>query len=397
MPSIALAGQILIHHALDLARDGTSFLDELFQADAGFANFEGVIQTPGAWATKTKTVHAADAGVLACIRAMGFTGVAHANNHAFDLGPPGLVATRQAAKAAELALAGSGENLAQAIAPVSIGKGMSLISVDLGPQGDITYAGEGRPGIAPLRMRRAVGLGPAEYRTMQAILDGLGDAERLKARRRVGYSPGPEQGEGLDAFGTRFIPAEGIQAIWQVDEADFARLEQVMAAEKARGAILALALHNHNWDADWTKTPAWLDGLCDRLVEAGADLVLGTGAPVLQPMRIHRGRLVLPGLGNFVFHTGRPATYDREGVDVWRSIAARAVLAPDGRLDRLEVLPIAVARPDEGDGRTPPRPLAPHDADAILARFTTRLSPAEAAYITRLCPPHPVPPSAPRG
>lgn len=384
MPSIALAGQILIHHALDLAPGGSPFLGGLLEADAAFANFEGVVQAPGTWATKTKTVHAADAGVMGCIRAMGFTGVAHANNHAFDLGPPGLAATRQAAKAAELALAGSGENLTRAITPVALGKGISLISVDLGPQGDIVYAGENRPGIAPLRMRRTVGLGPAEYRTIQAILDGLGDADRLTARRRVGYSPGPEQGEGLDAFGTRFIPAEGTSAIWQVDEADFARLEQVIAAKKARGGIVTLAMHNHNWDADWTTTPAWLDGLCDRLIEAGADLILGTGAPVMQPMRIHRDRLVLPGLGNFVFHTGRPATYDREGVDVWRSVAARAVLAPDGRLEELQVLPIAVARPDEGDGSTPPRRLGHNDAQAILARFTARLSPVEAACITRL-------------
>jgi len=384
MPSIALAGQILIHHALDLTQGGSPFLGGLLSTDAAFANFEGVVQAPGAWPTKTKTVHAADAAVLASIRAMGFTALAHANNHAFDLGPPGLAATRGAAEAAGLALAGNGENLTRAIAPVRAGEGISLISVDLGPQGDIVYAGADRPGIAPLRLRRTVGLGPAEYRTMQAILDGLGDADRLKARRRVGYSPDPELGEGLDAFGTRFIPTKAVQAAWQVDEADFARLEQVIAAEKARGAILALALHNHNWDADWTGTPGWLDGLCDRLVEAGADLILGTGAPVLQPMRIHRDRLVLPGLGNFVFHTGRPATYDREGVDVWRSIAARAILAPDGRLDSLQVMPIAVARPDEGNGGTPPRPLARHDADAILKRFTARLSPTEAGRITRL-------------
>lgn len=383
MPSIALAGQVLIHHALDLPRDGQSFLGGLMQADAGFANFEGVIQVPGAWPTKTKTVHAADPAALESIRAMGFSGIAHANNHAFDLGPPGLAATRAAADAAGLALAGSGDTLSEALAPAPLGAGIRLISVDLGPQGDIVYAGEDRPGIAPLRMRRMVGLGPDEYRTMQAILNRLGDADRLKARRRVGYSPGEDDGEGLDAFGTRFVPAEGTRAVWLVDETDFARLEQVIAAEKARGAIIALALHNHNWDADWTVTPVWFDTLCERLVGAGADLILGTGAPVMQPARIIQDRLVLPGLGNFVFHTGRPATYDREGVDVWRSVVARATLSADGRLERLEALPIAVTRPDEGDGRQPPRPLARDDADAIFARLICSLGPEEKARVIR--------------
>jgi poly-gamma-glutamate capsule biosynthesis protein CapA/YwtB (metallophosphatase superfamily) len=37
-----------------------------------------------------------------------FHAVTHANNHAFDLGPPGIASTRAAVEAAGLKLAGSG-------------------------------------------------------------------------------------------------------------------------------------------------------------------------------------------------------------------------------------------------------------------------------------------------
>jgi len=140
---------------------------------------------------------------------------------------------------------------------------------------------------------------------------------------------------------------------------------------------VAVAIHGHHWDANWKTTPDWLIDLCRSLIDRGADLVLGTGAPVMQPIAFHRGRAIIAGLGNFVFHTGRPATYDEKGVDVWRSAAIRLTLADDGACEKLELLPVSVGRPVDHGLPLGPVPLRGPDADDIRERALSGLSAAD--------------------
>ena len=53
---------------------------------------------------------------------------------------------------------------------------------------------------------------------------------------------------------------------------------------------------------EWSRAPtARLRALCLRLLEAGADLVIGSHPHVLQPLEVVEGRLVAWSLGNFLF------------------------------------------------------------------------------------------------
>lgn len=384
--TIAVTGQILIHRPLLLEGEGAEDVVSFLKSEATIANFEGVVEAEGAWATKAKTVHAVNAAAVRSIAELGFHAVAHANNHAFDLGPPGIVASHAAMQKQGIAICGSGPDLRQALLPAVVRTGSStitLFSVDLGPQGDIVYAAPDRAGIAPLRMRRVIQLPPREYETLVAIRRALGDDQRLAARQAVGYSAS-QAGEGFEAFGTAFIPGDTIASQWTPDSMDLERITLEMGCAKAAGELVVLAVHNHNWDADWTATPTWFDQLTDRLVEAGADAIVGTGAPVMQPMRFHRGRPILSGLGNFVFHTGRPQTYDEKGVDVWRSVALRLVLETDGRCLGIEAMPVSVGRPSADETAPAPRPLDAMDANVIFERFVSRLDAGEKAQVRRV-------------
>jgi poly-gamma-glutamate synthesis protein (capsule biosynthesis protein) len=97
----------------------------------------------------------------------------------------------------------------------------------------------------------------------------------------------------------------------------------------------------------------------------------------MQPITFHRGRAIIAGLGNFVFHTRRPATYDEKGVDVWRSAAIRLTLADDGTCERLELLPISVGRPVDQGLPPGPVPLQGSDADEIRERALAGLPAAD--------------------
>lgn len=368
--TIALTGQILIHDALDLANPALAPLVEFLRADVTFANLEATVATTGSWPTKTKTLHLAQTDALASIKALGFNALAHANNHAFDLGPPGIEATHNAALHHGIAITGSGKNIAQALTPAIIPVGereVALFSVDLGPQPDIVYASADRAGIAGLRMRRTVGVPRPEFETLRHIIKELGDDRRETARAAVGYRPSSV--EGLEVFGTHVVMADTISADWRVDESDFAALLTSVDQQKSKGNLIGIALHNHHWDANWKAPPEWVVALGRRLIDAGACFVLGTGAPVMQPVVLHHGRPIISGLGNFIFHTRRAKTYDEQAVDVWRSAALRLIFDDQGACTDIKAMPIAVARRhDAGLMHPTPLPLQ-HRSSEILARL----------------------------
>jgi poly-gamma-glutamate synthesis protein (capsule biosynthesis protein) len=381
--TVAVTGQILIHEPLDLLGEGQHEVRDFLKADVAFANLEATVEPAsdagGAWPTKTKTLHLASPHALASVRELGFHAVTHANNHAFDLGPPGIASTRAAADAAGLKLVGSGMSIDEAAAPAILtGRdlSMAIFSVDLGPQPEIVYASPERAGISPLRMKRTVAVTAAEFETLGRIVSTLGDDRRGAARAAVGYDVGEHR--ELDVFGTPVVSGNAIGACWSADEKDMQRLVAGMRAAKASGKLVAVAIHGHHWDPDWKETPGWLLDLCRGLIDDGADLILGTGAPVMQPIAFHRGRAIIPGLGNFVFHTHRPVTYDEKGVDVWRSAAIRLTLADDGTCENLELKPVAVGRP-RGEHAAPkgPQPLEGADRAGILERALSGLSASE--------------------
>lgn len=384
MIRLALAGQALLHGPLDLTAPQTAALSAALQgADQAIANLEATVTAPGAWPTKTKTLHLADPAALASLRQLGLTAVSHANNHAFDLGPPGIAATHAAARQAGLAICGSGADLAAAAAPALLplpGARLALFSVDLGPQPDIVYAAPGRAGIAGLRMQRRIAVDAETHAVLARLAQTLGDDRRQQARAAVGFRGTPVA--GLELFGTAITEGDRVAELWDADPEDWARLAAGMAAARAAGAVVGVALHGHHWDADWRHSPDWLGTLGARLVEAGASFVLGTGAPVLQPLRFHRGAPIVTGLGNLVFHTRRADRYAAQGVDVWTGAALALTLGPDGTCHAVEALPLRAGGPPETGGQGPAALTGPA-AEAVMDFLAAGLSATDRTRLRR--------------
>ncbi|MHB2165697.1 CapA family protein [Alsobacter sp. R-9] len=384
-PLLATTGQLLLHGPLETG-EAAEPLRRFLSAAAAFSNLEACVDTPGAWPTKTKTLHLASRDTVAGLRDLGFRALTHANNHAFDLGPPGLARTRAVAEEAGLAFTGSGVDAASARVPAWIRTAdgdVAVLAVDLGPQQDVVYAGADRPGIARLAVRRTITLPARLAGALREIDDALGESGRHRVRSAVGYED-PQDDGGFSLFGTRFVEGTAVGDWRQADPGDFASLASAFdAAREAGAALVAAVLHSHHWDADWACTPGWMLDLARRLIDAGADCVVGHGAPVLQAMAMHRGKPILAGLGNAVFHTRRGDVYRREGVDVFRGVAVR--LAFSGRsCGRIEVMPLRVAEEAADGASPPPLPLTGDDAEAMLDRFTSTLSQAERALVVRV-------------
>ena len=391
---IGATGQALIHDALDPATaNAGSVRAALASTHAAIANLEASVVVEGAWPTKTKTLHLTAEAGIASLRELGLSVLTHANNHAFDLGPPGLQRTRAVAEGLGLRFAGSGVNLEEAFRPASVTTPLGRIavfSIDLGPQPDIVYAGEERAGIAGLRVTREVRVPPAEHALLREMVRSLGDDAREAARARVGYAQkSPSAEEAVQVFGTTVRVGPRIESLFVPEAGDFERLSSALRAAAQEFALVAVAIHNHHWDADWSCTPAWLDALARALIDHGADLVVGTGAPVLQPIRFHKDKPILAGLGNLIFHTRRAATYDRESVDVWTGAVCRCHFDLVSRTCGLvELLPVAVGRPAQGIGMRAPAPaaLGREAADAVFQRLAQGLDGQERDRTKLLAP-----------
>lgn len=386
--TVSVTGQALIETPVDTeSAVGRELRDFFARSDLGFANFEACVETPGAWPTKTGTKHAASETVLTALRRLGIGAVGHANNHAFDFGPPGAVSARAAAMRAGLGFAGSGADLAEAAAPAYCATPageVAVIAVDLGPQQDIVYAAERRGGVNPLRMRRVVAAPAAEYAAFKRVAEALGDAQLQRTRASVGMRDRMEA-DGIEIFGARVVEGPAIAAHWSTAPADLARLKATLAATRARGALTLVSLHSHHWQGDWSAVPDWYADLCRDLIDSGADVIVGTGAPVLQRILFHRGRPIFAGLGNFIFHTKRLTEYDDAGFDVWSGAVCRCRFAADRSCEKIDVLPIGAGRIATGGAMMPAAParLSAAAAQDALVRLTAGL-PAEQRALVAL-------------
>ncbi|HEY8378777.1 MAG TPA: CapA family protein [Nannocystis sp.] len=252
-------------------------LAELARADARIINLETSITRSEAWEPKGINYRMHPENV-------GVLVIAHvdccalANNHVLDYGVAGLRETLAVLRGAGIAAAGAGEDEAEAWQP-------AVLPV---PGGRVlVFAfGHGSSGIPP---RWAA----AEGRPGVAWVADLGDE-------------------------TADMVAERVRRV------------------KKPGDVAIASIH---WGSNWGyDVPAAQVRFARRLVAAGVDLVHGHSSHHPRPIEVCEGRLILYGAGDLI--------NDYEGIsghEAYRSelsLLYFPTLAPDGRLEALELVPV---------------------------------------------------------
>lgn len=317
--SLALIGQCLIREDLraSLWPGFAPLARQLRRNHACFSDLEVALlgARAGAPTRKLDTVHTADPIVLDCLRDFGVSFLATSNNHAFDVGTGGILDTMDALRARGLAFAGTGMTLDEAAAPGFQDTAAGRLAVVAAAAGMIREGGaatHSRAGVHELRGRAGEGL--------QAD-----DVERMLASIRTASS----------------------------------------------GARIVLAyLHNHLWEPDIASTADWQRDLARRCIDAGANVFVAHGPPLLHGIEMYRGAPLFHGLGSFIFQTRKPP--DAYGEANWQSLIAECRF--DGRrFTSARLTPVQLAR--EGRGgvtdfatRGRPSPATPTQARAILTR-----------------------------
>ena len=350
---VAVTGQLLLSHPLLESRHGP-FLDlveRIRNADVAVTGFEGVFAGRGAPSPKA-SLHIAPQSVAETLAWMGFSLVALAGNHAFDLGPDGIVHTIEVLRAHGLVTSGTGEDPETAhratfVRPAGGGR-VALLSRQLGPNAageqavpaisrdDLPEAQAPRPGVAHIGVDRTV---TAKREIFAALAELLGDTGHTARRReRVAMGADPDFGSALDAWGTPVRVGAANTEYWHIDPVSLEDLHARVRRISDGSGDAVVHLHNHYWASDPTDVPLWFEELATSVGAAGAPVVIGHGYPGIQAFRLRQGQLAAYGMGSLTFHTRRPQRYT--GLQYWESVVILARLTTSGLCEKVELLPV---------------------------------------------------------
>jgi len=305
--TVELTGQSMIRSDLRVSAPARvpAMASMLAGADVVFTNFEGTIAEPGqpnAEAPIQGRGFIAPPEAIEALKAIGFNLLALSNNHSADLRIPGIQNTLGTVDRLRLAHAGIGNTANQAAAPgyLKTPKGtVALIAMASGlipPGGPATAA---RPGVNELRVD------PGNKPNAE-------DAKRILTNIRE-------------------------------------------AAGKAD--LVIVYQHNHVFDKPFSvifeegmperlRPPDWIRAWTHEEIDAGADIVVMHGAPLLHGIEIYKGRPIFYDLGNFIYNLPLPVWYIQEPL-AWESVVP--VVEFEGkRLRSIRMRPIVLNAMGEG-------------------------------------------------
>ncbi len=274
------------------APGAVAVIQGLLKGDVVFTNFEASIAEKGEAAQEGRGF-LTPPEALDALTACGFNLVSLAGNHAFDLKATGIRNTIREADARKIVHAGTGNNLAEAAAGGYLHTPKGTIALIATASGLIAAGGSAtvnRPGVNELRIE-------AGGKENEATAD---------FPRAPGNTPNLEDSERI--------------------------LESIRHAREDANLIIVYQ-HNHVF-GNRSFSTIFTEGMEERLapnewlqkwthaeVDAGADIVVMHGAPLLHGVDIYLGRPIFYDLGKFISYLPPTLTYIDEPMS-WESVVA---------------------------------------------------------------------------
>lgn len=291
--TITLAGQSMIRSDIrTTAPAAVPVIQGLLKGDVVFTNLEAAV------AEKGETVHEGRGFLtppeaLDALTTFGFNLLSLSGNHAFDLKITGIQNTIREADSRKIAHAGTGINLDEAAAPGYLHTAKGTIALIASASGLITPGGSAtadRPGVNELRIE-------------------AGDKEN-EATVDLPGAPGNTP-----------------------NQVDSQRILQSIRDARQHADLVIVYQHNHVF-GNRSFATIFTEGMQERLapndwlkkwthaeVDAGADIIVMHGAPLLHGVEIYHGRPIFYDLGNFIYNVPPTLTYIDEPMN-WESAVA---------------------------------------------------------------------------
>lgn len=254
---LLLGDMIIVKH---LGAKSYNVVKLLNQSDLVLGNFETTLATNGYPAPKMSRLRA-DHSVFEDIKKMNVKAVSLANNHTTDFGFEGLFKTMDLLSKNNIAYAGAGHNLMEALKPAILRLRDLKIAFIACASDLITHsiAMEDRPGLAPLRVNI-----------------------------QINYEAKPHQ-EYVSLYPN---------IVSKVDEEDLNNLLAAIETIKEKVDLIIVSIH---WGLSFQ--PMVLEYQVDiahKLIDHGVDVIMGHGPHVLHAMETYKKRCIFYSLGNFM-------------------------------------------------------------------------------------------------
>jgi poly-gamma-glutamate synthesis protein (capsule biosynthesis protein) len=294
-------------------------------ADACFGNLESTVRhgnegSPAISRMGRGTFMTTEPSLVPEMKWLGLNLLSCANNHSFEYGEQGVLATMRHLDDGGIVHAGTGRNLAQARAPGYLDthngrvalvaangtSARSFISAPWGKAGSQRRDHAGRPGVNPLGFDTTFIVDPQSFEDLERIERGLGyDAEKEREKR------GDSGEKIIDFRGNRFTAGEGFGIRTQSDPRDLAENLRWIHEARRQADWLVVSLHWHEFGGQSLRQaknvteceePAdFVSDFAHRAIDAGADLFVGHGSHVPLGIEIYKGKPIFYSLGNFIF------------------------------------------------------------------------------------------------
>jgi len=317
-----LAGQSMIRSDFRAhAPNEIATISPLLKGDVLFTNLEGTIAEKGEFVTEGRGF-LAPPEALDALQALGFNLVALSDNHSFDLKTTGIQNTLREVKSRSLAHAGIGATIEEAAAPgyLHTSKGtVALVSIASGLIAEGGSATANRPGVNELRVEA----GGKPNEATKLLPPQPGNEPNAEDKQRI------------------------LQSIRDAHQhADFVVVYEHnhVFLNRPFSALFEEELPERLAPADWMKK--WTHDEID----AGADIIVMHGSPLIHGVEIYRGRPIFYDLGNFIFNCPPTIVYLEEPI-IWESVVAHAEF--QGKtLKSVSFQPIVMNKIGEGQSDT---------------------------------------------
>src|SRR5215510_5550073 len=292
--TIVLTGQSMLRSDMRITKPAAMapIKDLLSGGDVIFTNLEAAVALPGETIQEGRGF-LTPPDALDALTTMGFNLLALSGNHAFDLKETGIRNTLREVDRRKIVHAGTGNNIAEAGAAshLKTPKGtVALIGIASGLIAAGGRATAQAPGVNELRINAVD--------RQNAATDDLPGAPA--------NTPNPE---------------------------DARRILQSIRDARQRADVVIVYQHNHVF-ANRSFSTIFTEGMNERLapnpwlirwthdeIDAGADIVVLHGAPLLHGVEIYRGRPIFYDLGNFIYNLPATLTYIDEPMS-WETVVA---------------------------------------------------------------------------
>ena len=323
--SITLTGQSMIRSDIRAhAPAAVPIITSLLKGDVVFTNFETTILDVTKAQSPKDGRFLSPPEALESLKTFGFNLLSLSNNHAWDLKVPGIQNTLAQVKRLNLAHAGTGNTIQEAAAPgyLRTPKGtVALIGIASGLIEEGGAATPNRPGVNELRVEGSKPNAEDAQRILQSIRDARKQADIVIVYEHNHVFDKPFRTIMLEELPERLGPPE--------------------------------------WLKKWTHAE----------VDAGADIIVMHGAPLLHGVEIYRDRPIFFDLGNFIFQAPPTEILLDEPI-VWESVVAY-VDFQGKKLQSIKLRPIWQNKIGEGQPD-------PHDEHTNNLFLQTRGLPAPA-------------------